>query len=229
MTLAEAETQLEISCEATGLYLLCWTLSRPDEGGATRIEDASRKFNPTEEERNPNRKFAENALSRLLEQDPDFRKAVERRKISWEQFDVWIRNLYESVRAKDWFNDYMASPDLSLSEDVKLFIRIYEEEFVDSPELAVILEDLSIWWNDDLAYALTRCCDTLKDLARGKRWSLPPLYRSEMFPEKNLDSDKAFVFNLLRLLTGALRYIQTSSRNPSPNGRKTGFSQPMSF
>lgn len=200
MTLAEAETQLEISCEATRtLYLFMLdVIPSLTKEAATRIEDASRKFNPTEEERNPNRKFAENALSRLLEQDPDFRKAVERRKISWEQFDVWIRNLYDSVRAKDWFNDYMASPDLSLSEDVKLFIRIYEEEFVDSPELAVILEDLSIWWNDDLAYALTRCCDTLKDLARGKRWSLPPLYRSEMFPEKNLDSDKAFVFNLLR-------------------------------
>ena len=64
----------------------------------------------------------------------------------------------------------------------KLFTHIFEEEFVDNRDLADILEDLSIYWNDDLAYALTCCCRTLEGFAKGERWSLPPLYQSEMPP-----------------------------------------------
>lgn len=200
MTLAEAESQLEISCDATrSLYLLMLAvIPALTAEAASRIEEAGKKFNPTEEEKNPNRKFVENALSRMLEEDPDFRKALERRKLSWEAYDAFIRNLYDTIRSRGWFQDYMDAPEHSLGQDIKLFIRIFEEEFVESEELSVILEDLSIWWNDDLAYALTCCCDTLKDFARGSRWALPPLYRSEMLPHKNLDSDKAFVFSLLR-------------------------------
>ena len=77
-------------------------------------------------------------------------------------------------------------------------MKIFEQEFVDNTHLASILEDMSIWWNDDLAYSLTCCCDTLKDLASGKRWSLPPLYRSEMSSRLDVESDKAFIYKLLR-------------------------------
>lgn len=200
MTLAEAESQLEVSCEAArNLYLLMLAIIPAlTTEAATRLEEARGKFNPTEEERNPNRKFADNMLGPLLGQDPDFKKILARRGLSWEQYDVLVRNVYDSIRAKDWFLEYMASPERSLEGDAKLFTRIYEEEFVDNEDLSGILEDLSIWWNDDLAYSLTCCCDTLKDLARGGRWTLPPLYRSEMQPSRSLESDKAFVFKLLR-------------------------------
>lgn len=200
MTLPEAESQLEISCEAARtLYLFmlgiipCLTKEAKD-----RIEAGMNKFNPTEEEKNPNLKFTKNALAPLLEQDPDFQKIISRRKLSWDQFDVVVRKIYESASSKDYFKAYLESDVNSLAEDVKLFINIYENEFVDNTDLEKVLEDLSVWWNDDLAYSLTCCCDTLKNLAKGERWSLPPLYRSDMFPEKDVESDKAFVYKLLR-------------------------------
>ena len=75
---------------------------------------------------------------------------------------------------------------------------MFEEEFVESAALEDILEEMSIWWNDDLAYALTVCCDTMKSLAKGRRWELPPLYRSEMLSPRPAESDKTFVTKLLR-------------------------------
>ena len=200
MTLAEAESALETSCEATrSLYLFMLSiipcLTRE---AAARIENAKGKFNPTEEERNPNMKFVENALAPLLEDDPDLSKILARRKLSWEPFDAFIRETYDSMLTKDYFNRYMADPERSISKDTALFIKMYEEEFVDSESLASILEDLSIWWVDDLAYALTVCCDTLKAISKGKRWELPPLYRSEMLVPKPAESDKTFVTRLLR-------------------------------
>lgn len=200
MTLAEAESLLEASCEATrSLYLFMLDIIPYLTAEArTRIENAQKKFNPTEEERNPNLKFTRNLISPLLEQDPDFQKIISRRKLSWEPYDALVRSVYDSICTKDYFKEYMASPESSLAEDASLLIRIFEEEFVDNDELAKILEDMSILWCDDLAYSLTTCCDTLKSLAKGYRWSLPPLYRSEMDLSKNAESDKAFIYKLLR-------------------------------
>ena len=200
MTLKEAQAQLEISCRATrSLYLFMLAIIPAITGEArARIEAARAKFNPTEEEKHPNLKFAENALARLLSEDPDFQKAISREKLSWEQYDVLLRKLYDSICGKQYFSRYMAAPGRSLAEDVKLFIRMFEEEFVDNPDLEDILEDLSIYWIDDLAYALTCCCRTLEGLAAGERWSLPPLYQSEMSGREGLDSDMAFVTDLLR-------------------------------
>lgn len=202
MTLPEAEAMLEASCEATrSLYLFMLDIIPYLTAEArTRIENAKNKFNPTEEERNPNLKFVQNSVAPLLEQDPDFQKIISRRKLSWEPYDALVRSVYDSICSKDYFKEYMASSERSVEEDTKLFVRIFEEEFVDNDELDKILEDLSILWCDDLAYSLTACCDTLKSLARGYRWSLPPLYRSEMLQgrDKDVESDKAFVYKLLR-------------------------------
>lgn len=200
MTLADTEAMLEESCEATrSLYLLMLAIipSLTDEALA-RIENARKKFNPTDEERNPNLKFTRNGIARIFREDPDFRKILSRRKLSWEPYDVLVRNVYDSVCTKDYYKAYMASPEQSLAEDANLFIKIFEEEFVDNEELAVILEDFSIYWCDDLAYSLTACCDSLKLLAKGQRWSLPPLYRSEMMESKDVESDKSFIYKVLR-------------------------------
>lgn len=200
MTLKEAEAQLELSCKATrDLYIFLLAVISPLTAEArARIDAGLSKFNPTEEEKHPNTKFADNALAPLLDGDIDFQKIFAKTKLSWDQYDVLLRKLYDSIRTKEYFAKYMASPERSIREDARLFVHIFEEEFVDNPDLEDILEDLSIYWIDDLAYALTYCCKTVEELARGGRWALPPLYQSEMKKRDDLDSDKAFVTRLLR-------------------------------
>ena len=200
MSLKEAQAQLELSCRATrSLYLFMLAIIPAlTEEARSRAEAARRKFNPTEEEKHPNLKFVENSLASILTEDPDFQKAVSREKLSWDQYDALLRKMFDSIRTKPYYEKYMSSPERSLASDVRLFIRIYEEEFVDNADLEDILEDLSIYWNDDLAYALTCCCRTLEGFAAGERWSLPPLYQSEMSGREGMDSDKRFVTELLR-------------------------------
>ena len=200
MTLAHAESQLDMSCEATrDLYLYMLGIVSPLTAVAReRIEAAKSKFNPTEEELNPNMKFAENALATLLDEDPDFNKIFAKKKYSWQQYDLFLKKVMSSVLTKQYYADYMASPERSLAEDCKLFIRIFEEEFVDSEDLEKILEDKSLYWNDDLAYSLTWCCKTLKSLAKGERWQLPPLYQSDLMTGAGVESDKLFARKLLQ-------------------------------
>ena len=70
---------------------------------------------------------------------------------------------------------------------------------------------MSIYWIDDLAYALNWCCRTLESLGEGERWNLPPLYQSEIAARSGavVDSDKEFATRLLRgAFTGYDRYYQ---------------------
>lgn len=200
MSLAQAESQLELSCEATrDLYIYMLGIVSPlTKIAQDRIEAAKSKFNPTDEERNPNMKFAENALAKLLDEDVDFQKVFRKKKFDWAQYDLFLKKVMTSVASKDYYAEYMASSEKSLAEDCRLFTRIYEEEFVDSEELEKILEDKSLYWNDDLAYSLTWCCKTLKGFAKGEKWSLLPLYQSEMLKGEGVESDKFFVRKLLQ-------------------------------
>lgn len=200
MSLADAESELDASCEATrDLYLFMLGIVSPlTEVAKERIDAARNKFNPTEDEKNPNMKFADNALAKLLDSDPDFTRIYKKKKFSWEQYDLFLKKIYSSIITKQYFADYMASTTRSLEEDCRLFIKIFENEFVDSTDLEMILEDMSIYWNDDLAYSLTFVCRTLESLAKGERWSLPPLYMSDMMKNPEMESDKLFVRRLLR-------------------------------
>lgn len=200
MSLAQAQSQLDVACEATrDLYIYMLGIVSPlTKIAKDRIESARSKFNPTDEELNPNMKFADNALAKLLDADVDFQKILSKKKLSWDQYDIFLKKVMNSIASKEYYAEYMASPTSSLKEDCRLFTRIFEEEFVDSEDLERILEDKSLYWNDDLAYALTWCCKTLKSFEKGEAWKLFPLYQSELMEGSEVESDKAFVRKLLQ-------------------------------
>ncbi len=202
MTLEEALSALDISCEATrDLYLQMLAVIPPLTAEAARLTEAARgKFNPTEEELHPNLKFVNNALAPLLENDLDFTKLLERRHLGWGEDDAFVRKLYESVRSSSYYAAYMADPEVSLAQDVRLFKKVFEHEFEDDDTLWQILEDRSILWADELPYVLSFIVRDLDGVARTGRWEYPPLYQSEMLQAqgKRADSDRAFVRKLLQ-------------------------------
>lgn len=195
MTCSEALSQLELSCQATrDLYLfMLAAIPAVTSEALNRIEAAKGKFRPTEEERNPNLKFVNNGIAPAIGNDPDFSKVLSKKHLSWDQYDVFLRHLYESIRSSAYFSEYMRKDASSLKDDSELWVKIFENEFVGNPELSEILEDMNIWWNDDLAYALTACCKSIVSLASGKPWSLPELYLSQMPGNEGKDSDRDFV------------------------------------
>lgn len=201
MTLKETEGELHRSCEATrDLYLYLLSLSGPlTAEAAQRIEVGLHKFNPTEEDLHPNTKFADNSVARILAEDPDFTKALGRRKLSWEQNDVFIRRLYDTLRERPYFKSYLESGKSSVREDAALWADILSNELPGDEMLAEILEDMSIYWNDDLEYAVNVCCRSLDDLGRGRPWKMPELYLSQMRSDvREASSDADFVAKLVR-------------------------------
>ena len=133
-SLAEAESELDMSCEATrDLYVFMLGIVSPlTRVAGERIEMARKKFNPTEEERNPNMKFAENSIAPMLMDDPDFARIISRKKLSWEPYDMLLRHLYESIRERKYFRDYLDSEETGPEADAALWAKIFEREFEDN-------------------------------------------------------------------------------------------------
>lgn len=177
-----------------------------------RVDAARGKFNPTEEERNPNLKFVQNGVAALLSEDPDFQRLLQQKKYSWEQNDAFLNALWEEVKTRDYFQAYMSSPERSLAGDAALWKEIFRRELEDDAALAAILEDASIFWADDLGYALGTCLNSLEEIARRGRWSWPPLYQSELLENrgrKDVASDREFVRQLVS--TAYARYQEYSA------------------
>lgn len=203
MDLKEALGRFEASCEATrDLYLFLLSSISPLTGIARERQLARmQKLHPTEEDLHPNDKFVTNALATLLEGDPDFTKLVSRKKLSWEQYDILLKTILDSMAEKPYFQAYMARPARSLRQDCELFTHVFEEEFSDLDPVRDLLEEKSLYWSDDLEYALTQCCRTLRELGQGKPWRLPELYLSDEVmrrkPDVRLQSDRDFARKLV--------------------------------
>lgn len=211
-TLRELEAQLDRSLESTrDLYLFLMACIVPLTNEAlSRLEAARSKFKPSEEELHPNLKFTTNRIATIIGEDPDFRKIIEKKKLSWDQYDVLLHHLYDKLKTRDYYKKYLESGPNTLKEDAALWVNIFENEFEDNEELEGILEDLSIWWNDDTAYALSWCCRTMDAMGKGKQWELPPLFMSDLSKDASKDSDKAFVVKLLRTAySGYDKYVSS--------------------
>lgn len=212
-SLVEAEKALKYSCDKT-LHLYYFILNAAvalGNAAEARIQTGLKKFNPTPEERNPNRKFADNHVSAWLRQNERFTKYCEDQGLVWtEDLALVIRKILAALSEKEYFREYMASQTRSMAEDSALFVRIFSdpELFEDNEELESFLEDMSLFWIDDLGYVLGVIVRNLEIL--GKRGTMP-------FPDVFLkDDDREFAYELLRAaVTGYHKYMDIVVANTS--------------
>lgn len=161
-----------------------------------KIAAGMRKFHPTEAEANPNLKFVHNRFAKLLSDDPEFGRYCQKRGLSWGEYEPFVRHIYNSMITKEYYQDYMASGEGSFEEDCRLFSCIFQDEFEDNEELDSLLEDMSLLWIDDVAYALNVIIAGIAETSRKKRIHHPSTFVKE--------DDKEFA---LRLFTeAAVRY-----------------------
>ena len=206
---AEAEKNMHYSCEKT-LHLYYFMLNAAvalKQAADAKIETGMRKFNPTEEERNPNLKFSENKVSEYLLGNPIFKKYCEENVLSWNgDLALFVKKLFASISEKDYFKEYMERESRSMAEDCDLFIRIFEEEFEDNEALESFLEDMSIYWIDDLGYVLNTIIRNLELLRKSSKMPMPGIFMKE--------DDKEYAFNLLRFsLANYSKYMDIIREN----------------
>ncbi len=199
-SIVAAEKELLLSCEkCRDLYLFMLNLARALKAAeGESIAKRKNKFFPTEEDLNPNMKFFENAVPGILAANADFVKQCEKKKLLWNEHDAFVRHLLKAVYSREYFQKYMENGERSLADDCALFVKIYENELEDNEELEQIIDDMSIYWMDDLGYVLNYIVKTLKTVKKDGVFTIPALFQSDM-EEKGADveDDRKYVIKLL--------------------------------
>ena len=155
--LAKAEQELMHNLERMyDLYLyFMQLLVKLADHAQYRIHLNQQKKLATESDLNPNRKFVNNRVIASFRNDATLQKTLRNRGIDLGDANRLIRELYNNIEADQAFQDFMNSDVDSLTADKRILTHILAENLNYSESLAQELEKKSIYWNDDIEYALS--------------------------------------------------------------------------
>ena len=131
-----------------------------------RIDAAKAKLAPTKEELYPNRKFVDNKFIAQLEVNKQLVEFIANQKRTWANDQDFIKELYEKIVETDIYKDYMASDDHSYEADRELWRKLYKTYIFNNDSLDQVLEDQSLYWNDDKEIVDTFVLKTIKRLMK---------------------------------------------------------------
>ena len=165
-SLMASEKMLVTSIDKTyDLYFLLMSLVvEMAQYAEQRQEAAKNKKLPTYEDLNPNRKFVDNAVIRLLAQSDSVNDYLAAHKLSWAKYPELVKALFTQLEQSDYFKKYMTSQESSFREDLALITEFYTRELEESEILESALDEMSILWNDDLGFALIMVTRTLSNM-----------------------------------------------------------------
>lgn len=126
------------------------------------VETAQSRYNRTHEGEPPSTKFIDNKFALQLESNAQLLEAQADIKKSWSDEETFVRSLYKQITETDYYKEYMASETSSYAEDRELWRRIYKNLICNNEELDSILEDMSLYWNDDKFIVDTFVLKTIK-------------------------------------------------------------------
>ena len=153
---------------------------------------AKRTLLPTAEELYPNTKFVDNRFIAQLEMNKQLLEFSETQKKTWENEAEFVKGLCEKIMDSDIYKEYMASETSSYEEDRELWRKIYKRIIFNNDELDQVLEDQSLYWNDDKEIVDTFVLKTIK------RFDEKNGAKQELLPEFKDEDDQDFARRLFR-------------------------------
>ncbi len=159
---------------------------------AKKQNAAKSKLLPTAEELYPNTKFVDNRFIAQLEVNKQLLEFSETQKKTWENESEFVKRLCEQIMDSDIYKEYMASETSSYEEDRELWRKIYKRIIFNNEELDQVLEDQSLYWNDDKEIVDTFVLKTIK------RFDEKNGAKQELLPEFKDEEDQDFARRLFR-------------------------------
>ncbi len=155
------------------------------------LEASSKKHLASPEEKNPNRKFVNNAVLQLLEGSSSLSIALEKRKINnWSMNDDYILILLNEIKQSSLYRNYMSSKKRSFEEDKEFVVDMFTELIAPNEKLYEYLEDNKLTWVDDIPLVNTQIQKQLKQISEADEFRVAKLYKDQ--------EDQEFVSLLFR-------------------------------
>ena len=173
-----------------------------------RIDNRRHKLRPTYEDLNPNTRFIDNAFIAQLMQNVQLEEFRANQKRTWDDEGDFVKHLFEQIEQTKAYQEYMAKEALTYEDDRELWRKLYRSTIAQNETIDEILEEQSLYWNDDKAIVDTFVLKTIK------RFEPENGAEQELMPEYKDDEDKEFARKLLRTaITGAEAYRKLMENN----------------
>ncbi|MBQ7451268.1 MAG: transcription antitermination factor NusB [Prevotella sp.] len=159
----------------------------------------------------PSDRFAFNKFATQLEENTMLRTFVEEQRNVWDDKVEFVKNLFLRIEESEMYQEFMASDDDSYDAHRELWRKIYKYFVEDNEDLSALLEEESLYWNDDKEIVDSFVLKTIKrfDEKNGKN--------QELLPEYTDVEDREYARRLFRAAImnsdQYQRYMTEASRN----------------
>lgn len=175
-----------------------------------RVEIATQKAN-REGLEVPSQKFAFNKFAVQLEENKMLNTFLEEQKLSWDNDIEFIRKMCTQIESSSIYQEYMENPDDSYEADREVWRKLYKQLIQENSDIDALLEEKSLYWNDDKEVVDTFVLKTIK------RFDATNKSEQELLPEYRDEEDREFARKLFRatILNADTyqRYMSETSRN----------------
>lgn len=175
-----------------------------------RVDIATRRAE-REGTETPSQRFAFNKFATQLEENKQLNLFMEDKKMSWENDVEAVRKLCDQIEQNPLYQEYMMSDAEDYETDRELWRRIYRTLIQGNEDLDAILEEKSLYWNDDKEIVDTFVLKTIK------RFDPANKADQELLPEYDDTEDREYALKLFRstILNADTyqRYMSETSRN----------------
>ena len=160
----------------------------------------------------PSQKFAYNRFALQVESNHMLNDFLEAQKKNWDQEQPeFLRKIYNQITESQIYKDYMNDPEDSYDADRELWRKLYRTLIQNNEDLDSLLEEQSLYWNDDKEVVDTFVLKTIK------RFEEKNQARQELLPEYDSEEDKDYARKLFRatIMNGDeyQHYMSEASRN----------------
>jgi len=156
-----------------------------------RLDKKKHKYLATEEEKNPDTRFIDNRFSGQLSKNRQLLAFFNEKASIWTNEEIFLKKLLDQIISSDIYTEYLKSPD-TYESDKEFWYKAFKQYIYSNEALDELLEDKSIYWNDDLDIIGTF---VLKSIKRFDEQTMPDYKLLPMFKE---EEDKVFATKLLK-------------------------------
>ena len=189
---AEKELHFSINKAYELFYYLILLIIEVKDYANNRIEIGFNKKIPDHQDLYPNKRFVENIVIKRLNENKPLYRYVETHHISWVNYPELIKELFALLIESDVYKEYMNKEVHNFDDDKKLVDYFFTDIVQTNESLYQIIEEKSIYWNDDLDFVLSMVVKYIRKIKEtdSEEKQLPELYKNA--------EDKEYALNLFR-------------------------------
>lgn len=124
-------------------------------------------------------RFIDNQFIIQLESNLQLDEFKKNQKRTWSNEMAYVKRLYELITKSEIYDEYIALDKTDYDTDREFWRKVWKNIVMKDEELDNVIEDMSLYWNDDREIVDTFILKTIKrfDPANGENQELMPEYK----------------------------------------------------